>query len=103
MVTEISPTYYAAGRYKLRFVLRGAGFDAIPDDAVAVPSQYNDRPLVNRNVTDPDVLMVIESRTENEIVFSAAREANLHEGYLGSILSNDRETIYWVNETKPLP
>lgn len=103
MVTEIIPTYYAAGEYRHRYTLRGEGFDTLPDDVVAVPSTFNDIPLANRDTTNPDVYMTIESRTPTEIVFSAAGTTYHGMAYIGGILSNDRTEVYWENTTRPLP
>jgi hypothetical protein len=47
--------------------------------------------------------MTIESRTDNEITFAAGEAAEHVPLYLGAILSADRSTVYWVNNTRPLP
>lgn len=102
-MTEITPTYYAAGTYILRFVLKGANFNTIPDDAVAVPAVKNDEPLEYRDTIVAANVMTIESRSANEIVFTTAVAVQHGQTYLGGILSSDRQTVYWVNNTKPLP
>lgn len=102
-MTEIVPTYYAEGVYKHRYTLKGRGFEIIPDDAVAVPSPYNDVPITNRYSDDPNVIMTIESRTPTEIVFAAANAVQHNAAYIGGILTADRETVIWENTTQPLP
>lgn len=47
--------------------------------------------------------MAIESRTDNEIVFSAANAVSHNASYIGAILSADRTEVFWMNETAPLP
>lgn len=41
---------------------------------------------------------------DEHMVVTPQREINhALANYLGGIVSNDRETLYWVNKTKPLP
>lgn len=102
-MTEIVPTYYAAGVYKHRYTLRGEGFDTLPSDTIAVPSPFNVTPLANLDSDDPNVIMTIESRTPTEIVFAAAEAVQHNAAYIGGIVSNDRQVVYWVNDSQPLP
>lgn len=86
------------------YVLTGKYFRLIPNDAVGVIATENDSPLgwlnsqLGLNVFD----IVEKSDTSLEL---AVREAAPHSGntYLGAIVSPDRQTVYWVNNSKPLP
>lgn len=103
-MSEISPTYYAAGITVGDYELRGANFNQIPMDAVGVLASNNDLPLENRDVPQAILLFDIVSRTDTEMLMRQ-RTTISHgvDNYLGAILSADRQTVYWVNETRPLP
>lgn len=103
MVEDISPSYYAAGNYRIRFTVTGRGFDNLPSDVVGTISFYNDDPLRFRYETGPNFYCTIISKSNSEIVLAAAGAVEHSALYLGAILSNDRETIFWINETRPLP
>lgn len=48
-------------------------------------------------------VMRIEERSATAITF-AAEEASDHSALsIGAIVSADRQTVYWINDTKPLP
>jgi hypothetical protein len=102
-VTEITPTYYAAGEYQHRYNLKGNNFNILPADAVAVPMIANDNPLQYRNIADASNMMQMTRLSDTEVIFAATATAEHLTGSIGAILSNDRVTIYWVNETNPLP
>lgn len=103
MVEEINPTYYAAGTYILEYTLKGQGFMALPDDAVAVPMTSNDEPLQYRDATSRRVLMTISARSGSEVTFTAGISTDHGIGSIGAILSADRSLVYWMNNTRPLP
>ena len=86
------------------FEVTGHNLDLIPPDAVCVVSQHNETPLENRGVTSYWAFAPIIEQSEGRLVFDNERTAE-YDGphYLGAILSADRQTIYWVNETQPLP
>lgn len=76
----------------------------IPDDAVGVVSQYNDRPLYNKDNTSAVYTLQIVEKQDRRIVLSAgAADSHAYEFYLGGVVSSDRQTVFWVNETEPLP
>ena len=103
MVTESTPTHYARLERVDTYVLRGEGFDAIPSDAIGVWSLDNDNPLAQRGTSNVEGIFDIVSKTDTEMTL-AVRSPNPHNSpsYLGAILSPDRETIYWMNNTRPL-
>ena len=103
MVTEIAPPYYAIGTYNLNFTLRGTGFDGLPDDVVAVPMIRNDFPLELRYNDRPWNVMTMTRNSSTEVTFGNDVTETHSAISIGAILSNNRETIYWVNETRPLP
>lgn len=84
--------------------LEGVNFDQIPSDAVGVMSEFNNDPLNRKDTTSPIYVLNIVEKTGNRMILRAGGSADHSTPfYLGAILSADRETIYWVNETKPLP
>jgi hypothetical protein len=104
VVNSVSPTYYAPGIPFGDIVLRGLNFDLIPDTAVGVMSNKNEDPLYLRDTTDVSYLYNISQRSENEITMTTrAPYAHQLPFYLGAILSADRSTVYWMNESRPLP
>lgn len=104
MVHEISPSYYAADETQNGYILKGENFDMIPADAVGVMSRLNDEPLENLNSSVRAFLYRIDASTKKEMTLVQESEQALSANtYLGAIVSNDRQTVYWVNETKPLP
>lgn len=104
MVNEITPTYYAAGRYKAEYKLRGFNLELIPTDAVGVLSSDNARPLMHRDVTDASLVMNVESvDTCNLTLSQDSPHQHSLARYLGAILSADRQTVLWENTTQPLP
>lgn len=104
MVESVNPTYYAARVLNSGFVLKGKGFSLIPNDAIGLYSNQNNNPLVYRQSLSPDTLYVIENKTNTTIEFVSMEPLETHgANYLGAIVSADRQTIYWINETMPLP
>lgn len=104
MVSEIVPTYYAAGTGTFRTELRGTGFSLIPSNAVAIISESNDYPMGYQHTSNQKYIFpitVIDSQTAVVEYQNALHFDNPI--YVGGIVSEDRETIYWVNETRPLP
>lgn len=67
-------------------------------------SQYNDRPLENIDSQNPMLILKIIERSEGTMRLKADSGQTAGAArYLGAIVSEDREIIYWVNETEPLP
>lgn len=103
MVTEIIPTYYAAGTYQHKYRLRGNGFAELPDNVVAVPMLNNNDPLQLREIESAANVMRMTRISPTEVEFAASAAAAHTAASIGAILSNDRQAVYWVNETNPLP
>ena len=76
----------------------------VPDDAIGINAFYNDDPTGEVQTAAIANITPIVSRTNNTIVF---RQPDIHAHtlptYLGTIVSHDRQIIYWVNNTRPLP
>lgn len=103
MVDEITPTYYAAGDQST-YTLIGHGFDVLPDNALGIRASHNDDPLENQHTTSYRQLYDINERSDTRIVLSARYSGDFTTiGYIGCIVSNDRNYIYWVNDSQPLP
>lgn len=104
MVDEISPSYYAAGEQVGNFMLRGSLFDKLPADAIGVIAISNDLPLRYIDTENPTQMFRIVSKTDTAIEVEQVSSSTHTLGvYLGAIVSADRQTIYWVNNTQPLP
>lgn len=103
MVNEISPTYYAAGAFERPFTLRGEGFSHLPSDAYGLLSNTNDDPMHWGGVSDAARF------TPVHVINDTTMEVNFPYGglgydvYLGVIISQDKQTVYWTNNTRPLP
>lgn len=82
----------------------GKRFSLIPVDALAFGAVDNENPLSYRNTTNTSMLFDIRVIDDEHMVVTPQREiTHALANYLGGIVSNDRETLYWVNKTKPLP
>lgn len=103
-MTEISPAYYAESVEATQFIVRGKGFNLIPDNAVGVGSQGNDEPLDHQYTEFGSWIYDIESKTPTEMVLKQRAVAqHASPSYLGAILSQDREVVFYQNDSKPLP
>lgn len=104
MVDEITPTYYASGVEQPSYTLTGSGFDWLPSDALGIRATSNDNPLEFINSGSLSLYDITE-KSDTRIVL--ARQGGVgpigSRGYLGAIVSNDRNIIYWVNDSQPLP
>lgn len=86
------------------YVLLGSGFDSIPGDAVGVTAADNNDPLAGKDNDSPGWLYEIQTKNDNQIVLHQVAEATHNiPTYLGAIVSADRQTVYWTNDTEPLP
>lgn len=106
MVNEITPAYYARNAIYGNFELSGENLDVIPDNAVGILSFDNDNPLQNLEVHSPWMVYSIAEKNEGYMLmqesYSGAVSADQN-SYLGAIVSADFSTVYWQNETRPLP
>lgn len=103
-VESIEPPFYAAGSgtYSFRFV--GRGFDNIPNDAIFVISNQNENPLVFIERIEDGFWGNLTNKTNFEMTLeSNAPLTHSTSIYVGGIVSADRQTIYWVNDSRPLP
>ena len=84
--------------------MQGSGFSMVPNDAVGVWAISNDDPLAFRNSQDNANTFDVIVGSDN-LLTCVPRVLYTHSvpNYLGAILSADRQTVYWVNETRPLP
>lgn len=104
MVDEISPNYYAEYIEIGDYVLHGSGFHGIPDDALGIVAFSNDTPLEYINEHSDYGLYGITRKNKTEMTLTQKKTgANAQPSYLGAIVSADRQTIYWTNNTRPLP
>lgn len=64
----------------------------------------NDNPLVYKDTEVTDWLYRITEKSENEMTLVQINPPS-HGAptFLGAIVSNDRQTVFWVNDTNPLP
>lgn len=104
-MTQVSPDYYAAGVAPRTYDLVGEYFTQIPADAIGIKSYNNDDPLENiENTLSRNIYSITEKTdTTLKLQVRAAEFVPTHENYLGAIVSSNREVIYWVNESRPLP
>ena len=105
MVNEITPTYYASGNFNGVFELSGTKFELIPNDAVLVMSNDNDDPMKFKDRLDfSNFISNLETRSEGYLKYSQIESYDHGTPcYAAIIVSPDRNTVYWVNTTKPLP
>lgn len=104
MVVETSPNYYAANEVTGNYLLRGEYFKQIPDDAVGIFANDNDKPLQYAYVLGNYYEFQIEGRTDETLTLEPIiQSSHASANYLGCIISADRQKVYWVNDTKPLP
>ena len=84
--------------------MRGAGFSAIPNDAVAVWAIANNAPLAYKDSTEPvQTFDVMVTDDNNLTCVPKAQYVHTVPVFIGAILSADRSEVLWVNETQPLP
>ena len=104
MVDEVRPGYYAAGTERRTFEVLGGGFGLIPNDCLGIMSYDNSDPLFLKDTDIAAYICTVEEKTDGRIFFTAD---GIHQyslqGYLGCIVSNDRQVVYWVNDSKPMP
>lgn len=75
----------------------------VPDDALLVVSNNNDNPLAFIDGA-ARYFYPITSRTDSSIVFSLSTSNSFGEDMYGAaIVSQDKQTVYWENKSKPLP
>lgn len=104
MVDAISPDYYAASVENTEFSLVGRHFNNIPSDAVGLLAINNETPLAFINASSAELLYDITVVDDEHLTAVSKKPTTGHSAnYLGAIVSADRQSVYWVNEAKPLP
>ena len=84
--------------------LVGRGFQDVPDNAIGIASSNNNSPLEYINTESAGLMMQITEKSETRMSLTQGRErSHAVPLYLGAIVSADRQTVYWVNNTQPLP
>lgn len=87
----------------MEVILTGRGFGIIPDDAIGIGATRNEDPVQFVSSTNEALLMTIAEKNENRMQMTqAAQYTHNLPVYLGAIVSPDRQTVYWVNRTRPL-
>lgn len=84
--------------------LTGYNFDVLPQGVLAFLANSNDDPTRNLGSTSNSFIMDIEVTSVNTAT-ATARSTGAHSSpyYIGVIASADGSTVYWVNNTRPLP
>ena len=84
--------------------MTGANFHLIPNNAVGILAWSNSDPLTYLNSNDGKYLFDIVEKSETRMRVSQRVESTHgSKNFLGAIVSADRNVIYWVNNTEPLP
>lgn len=102
-VYEVTPTYYASGQIERTFSLSGSGFLGIPPDAIGVLSNSNDDPLIWLYQAGGFRFATVNVIDDRQMIVDNEEHAISANVYLGAIVSADKQTIYWRNDSKPLP
>lgn len=84
--------------------MTGHGFLNIPEDALGIFASDNNNPLQYID-TDVNEWLFELSIIDDTQLTATCIHPNIHTGsnYLGAIVSADRQTVYWINNTNPLP
>lgn len=86
------------------YTVIGKGFDLIPSDAIGIFANHNDDPLEFLNDNRSDLLFGIVTKENTRMVLICQNPiAHTRASFLGGIVSSDRQTVYWENNTNPLP
>lgn len=73
-------------------------------NAVGIYATSNGNPLEYLNTPTQSFLFNIVSKSSTNMTLrSGVSSIHSVDNYLGAIVSADRQTIYWVNNTNPLP
>ena len=85
-------------------MVEGLNLNLIPSDAIGILARSNDNPLELRESSSAAVLVPLTISGVDTITLS---QGTAHElsglTYLGGIVSSDRNTVFWVNTSQPLP
>lgn len=97
------PDYYAPGTYEREGQLIGTGMTLLPADAVVILARSNDSPLAWLENQDPAYNTSVSIVNDEQVNFKFEEAVFNLPVYIGALVSSDRQTIYWVNRTRPLP
>lgn len=76
----------------------------MPDDAWGLISDDNDEPLKYQGVSDNNYRFIVKSKDAHAMRFEQFYGSlSLGASYFSAILSADRQTVLWVNNTRPIP
>lgn len=102
-MTAITPTFYEAQSEVTvySFDIVGDWLTNLPSDARCYMSSNNDDPYTFYR-DRPDSFERVNVIDKHRAT-TAGRHLFSKPVYLGLICSDDRKTIYWVNDTRPLP
>lgn len=88
----------------MEFELIGSNFNELPQQFIGITSDDNALPLKEQNTTQSGLLFYVVERTDTRIVLRNNYTGSYGSAkYLGALLSEDRQTVYWTNTTRPLP
>lgn len=93
----MTPSYYASGESAYTFEVRGRNFHLIPANAVGFISYRNDDPMGGNETK------AILEKTDTRMVIGRTTPAAHSALYLGGIASADKQQVYWINNSSPLP
>lgn len=100
----MEPAYYAANAPSTVGQIIGSGFSVVPDDAVVLWSDRNDRPLQYVGSFSDRFFFEIVSKTSTRLdlrkTYSTPEDSAI---YISAIVSADHSQVYWTNTTSPLP
>lgn len=99
----MTPNYYAEGEVRQLFRLQGSGFLSIPQDAVGLFAYQNDKPLQFIDAVQDTYLLDVNVISDTEMEVTGRIETFHYANYLGGIVSNDRQIVFWTNNSMPIP
>ena len=88
----------------MQYEVTGSGFNSMPAQIVGIAASDNNNPLRHRYENFPAFLLYPIERSDTRLVLEARNTEQYNSRYyLGGIVSEDRETLYFVNNSNPLP
>ena len=103
-VSSVTPAYFAVDEDLGRVTVLGEGFSEIESGALAWVSQDNNNPLQFYDQEADVYKYDVEVVSDNELLLIPKHSSRaVRNTYIGVIASPDREKVYWLNNTNPLP
>lgn len=82
----------------------GRFFDRIQDGSIGIYATSNDDPLAKRySMNNNDLFDIVNKSDTTMRVEARVQQSHSSNNFLGALVSQDREIVYWVNNTRPLP